>query len=106
MSTASSRQSIRPVPQSGRSTRPLSCEVFEETTEEVATVTSVSDEGLAPKDPDVHKSSDFDWWSKFYSSLKNDSRKQPEYLEAGYDKLMVRTVCCDLRIVSYERVVL
>ena len=93
MSTASSRQSIHQVTQSARS----SVEEFKEIPEEVVTIASMSDEGLAPKDPDVHKSSDFDWWSKFYSSLKNDSRKQPEYLEAGYDKLMVCTVCCDLQ---------
>ena len=41
-------------------------------------------------DPDVKKDSDFDWWSKFYASVGDEQRRQPEYEEEGNDKMVVR----------------
>lgn len=32
---------------------------------------------------------DFDWWSKFYASLKNSPLSQVEYKQLGYDRLEV-----------------
>lgn len=40
-------------------------------------------------DPDVTKDSDFDWWSKFYASIGDEQRRQPEYEEEGNDKMVV-----------------
>ena len=51
----------------------------------------MEDEALiAGADPDVTKDSDFDWWSKFYTSVDDEQRKQPEYEAEGYDKMVVR----------------
>ena len=41
-------------------------------------------------DPDVTKDSDFDWWSKFYASIGDEQRRQPEYEGEGNDKMVVR----------------
>jgi len=45
-------------------------------------------------DPDVTKDSDFDWWSKFYASIGDEQRRQPEYEEEGNDKMVVCLHIC------------
>ena len=51
----------------------------------------MEDEALiAGADPDVTKDSDFDWWSKFYASIGDEQRRQPEYEEERNDKMVVR----------------
>jgi hypothetical protein len=63
--------------------------VLKEIDKESVTLQIPDSELIMGEDPDVQKNSDFDWWSKFYSSLDDDPRMQQEYLDAGYDKLMV-----------------
>ena len=55
----------------------------------------MEDEALiAGADPDVTKDSDFDWWSKFYASIGDEQRRQPEYEEEGNDKMVVCLHIC------------
>ena len=39
-------------------------------------------------DPDS-KGSDFDWWSKYYASIDDETRIQQEYVDARHDTLQV-----------------
>lgn len=41
------------------------------------------------EDPDSAGKFDFDWWSKYYYSIGDDRRTQKEYVEKGYDRLVV-----------------
>ena len=34
---------------------------------------------------------EFDWWSKYYYSVDDERRTQPEYVDEGYDKMMVHS---------------
>ena len=40
-------------------------------------------------DPDTRYKSDFDWWSKYYCSIEDKRRKQTDYIDKGYDCMMV-----------------
>ena len=42
-------------------------------------------------DPDDQEQIEFDWWSKYYYSIGDERRTQPQYQEKGYDKMKVAT---------------
>ena len=95
LETATGRRSTLPTPQSpAPKTTPQPKEALIPEGAPDQTVIRFEDEALlAGSDPDVKKDSEFDWWSKFYLSAKDEERSQPEYGQQGFDKLMVSTVC-------------
>ena len=44
---------------------------------------------IPQSDPDSQKKSDFDWWTKYYYAVDDERRTQKEYVDAGYDSMMV-----------------
>ena len=40
-------------------------------------------------DPDNQKAPEFDWWSKYYYSIKDERRTQQNYVDQGHDALVV-----------------
>ena len=44
---------------------------------------------LLQTDPDNKKDVKFDWWSKYYASIKDEKRTQREYVDEGHDMMTV-----------------
>ena len=44
---------------------------------------------LFQSDPDNKEKSDFDWWSKYYYSVGDERRTQRDYVDQGFDKIVV-----------------
>ena len=44
---------------------------------------------LSQSDPDSRDKSDFDWWSKYYYSVGDARRTQKDYVNGGYDRMVI-----------------
>ena len=53
-------------------------------------------------DPDNEKVPEFDWWSKYYYSIKDERRTQQEYVDQGHDELVVSTGVVMLHVSLYH----
>ena len=53
-----------------------------------------------PRDADTGDKPHFDWWSKYYCSIGDDKRTQKDYVDQGYDRMVVYP--CELEDVFYQ----